>query len=267
MGVSRLAWRGNSGSHKDTSKKVTVAIPEPVAIPQPTEPEIVPVETVLPEIVPLEVIPQEPILTGLESMEEDMIELRPIVIVIPTLDQARAEKIADLALLSAGCDARVVIVSGPARGFTKTVNDGIRQTVDEDICIMNDDIIDFPDNWLAHLALKLRSNPHFGIIGPSGKSSTSPASHGRPGMKGIEECQQLSYWCVLLKREMIDRIGILDERFIHYCSDNEYNVRARKNGWKVIWMRSVYVDHKHHGSGLRTNWANQDKAMLKKVLG
>jgi len=187
---------------------------------------------------------------------------QPVAIIIPTLDQAKGEKTAKRALAAAGCDARVIIVSGSARGFTKTVNEGLKQTTDEDICLLNDDIIKFPQNWLSDMLGGLYSDERNGILGPSGKSGTAPASSGRPGMKGMRVCNQISYWCVVLRREMLDEIGYLDERYIHYCSDNEYNIRAKKAGWRCVWLRSVYIDHEHHGSGIRKEWALHDQKVF-----
>ena len=48
-------------------------------------------------------------------------------IIIPTLDAALGKSTGDLALLSAGMDARLIVVAGPKRGFTATVNDGLVQ--------------------------------------------------------------------------------------------------------------------------------------------
>ena len=100
---------------------------------------------------------------------------------------------------------------------------------------MNDDISGFPYGWLAALQHGLYARSRYGIAGPSGKSSTRPACDGQPGMSGLQTVQQLSFWCVLVKRAMIDDIGLLDERFIHYGSDNEYCHRAR---WASVWSRA-----------------------------
>ena len=59
--------------------------------------------------------------------------MNDIAIVIPTLDAARGADTGKLALLHAGCDARLIVVDGPARGFTKTVNEGLRQATTEDV--------------------------------------------------------------------------------------------------------------------------------------
>ena len=83
-------------------------------------------------------------------------------------------------------------------------------------------------------------------------------------MTGLEAVRQLSFWCVLIKRQLIDEIGLLDERFIHYCSDNDYCNRAHKKGWKCVWVKGVYLEHKHHGSGLCSTWKQHDQRELRK---
>ena len=191
--------------------------------------------------------------------------MNPIAIVIPTLDPKRGKATGRLAMLHAGCDARLIVVDGPMRGFTKTVNDGLRRTKPtEDVCILNDDVTWFPIGWLAALQRALYSNPRYGIAGPSGRSA-SATRDGKLGDTGLKVVSQLSFWCVLLKRQMIDQLGLLDERFIHYCSDNEYCLRAIKKGWRCVWVKSVYLEHRHHGSGLRSQWKVHDQRLLARM--
>ena len=188
-------------------------------------------------------------------------------IIIPTIDIGRAEVTAAMALLNAGTDARVDIVGGEPRGFTATVNEGLaRLRPGEDACILNDDITGFPYGWLAALRAGLYAREDYGIAGPSGKSSTRPACEGVPGMVGLEDVVQLSFWCVLVKRTALDALGPLDARFIHYGSDNEYCHRARKQGWRLVWVRGVYLEHRHHGSGIRNEWWERDRRLLAEVL-
>lgn len=189
-----------------------------------------------------------------------------IAIVIPTLDATRGENTGKLALHMAGMKTRLIVSAGPKRGFTKTVNDGIRQTKNDDICILNDDVSEFPSGWLATLHRALYSNPKYGIVGPSGKSSTPPASDGRPGMHGIQVVEQLPFWCVLIRRKLIDTIGLLDESFKHNASDYWYCTQARKAGWSCVWVRDVYLKHQHHGSGLITEWWKENHILLKQKM-
>lgn len=186
--------------------------------------------------------------------------MNPIAIIIPTLDADLAHRTGKLALIHANTTARLIVSNGPARGFTKTANDGMRQAEsNEDVCILNDDIHWFLLGWLSTLQRALYSDPRYAIAGPSGKSSTAPVRDGMLGGQGIEEVDNLPFWCVLIKRSVIKRLGVLDEAFIHYASDNHYCARVRKAGLKCIWVRDVWISHQHHGSGLKFDWKLHDE--------
>jgi len=185
-----------------------------------------------------------------------------IAIVIPTLDSARGESTGKLALRTAGIETHLIISAGPRRGFTKTVNDGIRQTKNDDVCILNDDVSGFPSGWLNTLRQAIYSHPKYGIAGPSGKSSTPPTNFGKPSMHGIQVVDRLPFWCVLIRRKLIDTIGLLDESFKHYGSDYWYCTQVRKAGWNCIWVRDVFLVHQQHGSGFSSEWQRCDHMLL-----
>lgn len=52
-----------------------------------------------------------------------------------------------------------------------------------------------------------------------------------------------SFACVLIKKEVFDDIGLLDDGFFMYFEDTEYCYRAKKNGWKTINIPSSKVVH------------------------
>ena len=192
--------------------------------------------------------------------------MNPIAIVIPTLNETLGEKTGRLAKLASAFPSRVIVVGGPKRGFTLTVNEGLHQLEpNEDVCILNDDVSGFHHGWLATLRRALYSNDKYGIVGPSGKSGGISRT-GKPNESGLVVCDQLSFWCVVIKREVIDHIGILDERFIHYASDNEYCIRARRKGWKIVWVKDVFLKHVGHGYGLQTAWKQKDHHELNRYL-
>lgn len=148
------------------------------------------------------------------------------------------------------------------QGFTKTINRGLRQLKSgEDALLLNDDVNDFSQNWLETLRKVLHSDKSYGICGPSGRSKAGPMNAGKPGQKGTQIVRQLSFWCVLMKRAMIDELGLLDEAFIHYRSDNWYCHVMKRKGWKCVWARAVFLKHRHHGSGMRGKWRSHDKAI------
>lgn len=49
--------------------------------------------------------------------------------------------------------------------------------------------------------------------------------------------------CMLIRREVVDQIGYLDERFFAYQEDADYCFRAMKAGWQVIYFPEAHVIH------------------------
>ncbi len=50
--------------------------------------------------------------------------------------------------------------------------------------------------------------------------------------------------CMLIKREVIDSVGIFDERYFLYLEDLELSTRIKEAGWKIVFDPSVYLWHK-----------------------
>lgn len=189
-----------------------------------------------------------------------------ILIVIPTLNPDQGLDIGRRAQASAACDTRLVVAHDEkGQGFTKTANQGLRQRKPgEDICLLNDDITTFIYGWLKVLDHVLHANPQRGIVGPSGKSA-GPAKAGQLGGYGTQAVYMLPFWCVLINHRLLDQIGYLNEELIHYSSDTLYCHHAKTNGWKVEWIRSVYLWHQHEGSGFRKLWRKRDSETFKRL--
>jgi GT2 family glycosyltransferase len=60
--------------------------------------------------------------------------------------------------------------------------------------------------------------------------------------------QWTSFACALLRREMIEEIGFMDEGFFLYFEDVEYCRRARKAGWEIVHNPQARVVHLRGGS-------------------
>lgn len=52
----------------------------------------------------------------------------------------------------------------------------------------------------------------------------------------------------LLRRDMLDAIGLFDERFFMYYEDMDLAWRARSQGWKIRYVPQAIVRHVHSGS-------------------
>lgn len=87
------------------------------------------------------------------------------------------------------------------------------------------------------------SDPELGIVSPK------IIGHGqewqmRPSQHPLTYCPFAAFICVYLKREMIDNVGLLDERFEQYGHDDvDYCVRARLAGFKIAVAADIAVKH------------------------
>lgn len=63
-----------------------------------------------------------------------------------------------------------------------------------------------------------------------------------------EPVEWLSFASVLLRAEMVEAIGMMDEGFFLYSEDTEYCWRARRAGWDVVWEAGARVTHYRGGS-------------------
>lgn len=61
--------------------------------------------------------------------------------------------------------------------------------------------------------------------------------------KQTEKVPWGTFACAMIRREMVEEIGKLDERFFNYSSDAEYCCRAWANNWEVWYTGDVTVYH------------------------
>lgn len=60
------------------------------------------------------------------------------------------------------------------------------------------------------------------------------------------ECRPVGYLmsaCWMIKREVIEKIGLLDEKIFYAPEDAEYCIRAWKSGYRVIYCGNVQIVH------------------------
>lgn len=72
------------------------------------------------------------------------------------------------------------------------------------------------------------------------------------------EVEMLSGAAVLVKREVIQEVGGFDERFHMYGEDNEWCLRMRRAGWKLVFEPEAVVMHRGAASSLK-RWDSLEK--------
>lgn len=153
-----------------------------------------------------------------------------------------------------------LIVSEKNLGFAGGCNLGMRAANGEEICLLNSDTIVTP-NWLKLLKNALYSDEKIGMAGPV-TNSAARQKISVPILKNKQEiydfakyyaketkpsynnCFNLIFFCVLIKREVYTRIGGLDESFFPgNFEDDDYSIRARLAGFKLTVANNVFIYH------------------------
>ncbi len=56
--------------------------------------------------------------------------------------------------------------------------------------------------------------------------------------------------CLLVRREALQQVGLLDEGYFMYCEDSDWCLRFRQAGWKLFYVPAAEMLH-HHGASSR----------------
>lgn len=139
-----------------------------------------------------------------------------------------------------------VIYNKENLGFAGGVNVGIRAASKEsNICLMNADA-EPQWLWLEEMYNTVRANPNAGIIGSLGNQVAS--GWQRVGLfKEDTVVPNLMGYCMLIMREVIDKIGLFDERYKIGCyEDNDIGMRAMMAGYQLMISAKSLVIHKAH---------------------
>jgi GT2 family glycosyltransferase len=142
-------------------------------------------------------------------------------------------------------------------GFVKAVNQGVVVSDAPYLCIMNNDTI-AASGWLEEMVDVIEANPSIGLLNPSsntsgqfpGEKSIEEYALTLKGFKGqIQELYTCRGFCMLVTKEAIKRVGLLDEIYhVGYFDDTDYCKRAQKLGYKTARAKAAYVYHKENVS-------------------
>lgn len=145
-------------------------------------------------------------------------------------------------------------------GFPAGCNQGIAVATGDNILLLNNDTI-VTRNWLTNLLQALYSSDDIGAVGPVTNNlsyyQTIPveyesladmhqfaASHNIANPDKWEPRVKLVGYCMLIKREVIDKIGTLDERFTPgNFEDDDYSFRMLLAGYKLLLCKDTFIHH------------------------
>jgi len=160
----------------------------------------------------------------------------------------------------------LLLETGRNLGFAGGNNVGIRHAMSQRvdyIWLLNNDTEPHPDA-LLELVNKAASNPRFGAVGSALMYAHDPSCVQAWGGGRINVWIGRSFhtlvpqddgWfdyitaaSVLIPRQALEDIGLLDEGFFLYWEDGDLSFRLRKKGWKLGVAAGSTVLHKEHAS-------------------
>jgi len=163
-----------------------------------------------------------------------------------------------LAALEGGGKMRVeVVFNSQNEGFARGINRGMRQSQAPYLCLLNNDIV-VTGGWLAEMIKVAESAPEVGIVNPSsnnfGLRFNTPLEESVQGLRKLSgrwvEMNACVGFCMLIKREVIKKVGFLDDRYGYaYFEDTDYSRRAQAAGYKCVMAKGCYVYHAEGKSG------------------
>lgn len=153
-----------------------------------------------------------------------------------------------------------VILNNENLGFPKGCNQGMAISQGDNILFLNNDVIVTP-NWLSNLNICLYSSNYIGAVGAvtnyASNYQSIPANYKTTeemiafseknnvsNENQWEEKLKLIGFCLLIKKEVIEKVGFLDERFSPgNFEDDDYSFRIRKAGYKLMLCKDAFVHH------------------------
>jgi O-antigen biosynthesis protein len=150
-------------------------------------------------------------------------------------------------------------------GFAKGCNQGLDIATGQAILFLNNDTI-VTKNWLESMITLLYSDEKIGMVGPVSNYVNGPQQIP-VDYSDIEAIQDFSSkycesqrgksklvlrlvgFCLLVRRELLDKIGGFDERF-EYGSfeDDDLCLRAVKSGYQLQIVMDSFVHHHGHAT-------------------
>ena len=150
------------------------------------------------------------------------------------------------------------------RFYARGNNQGIILSNAKYVVTLSNDVF-VTDNWLTKLVSIMENHPHVGLLSPLTDNTGSFAPNAKYAIakfrlpidgKPLEQINSLaerfgacfmdiSMFCAMIRREAIEKIGLLDERFFILGNDDDYCDRIRLGGYMTGVALNCFVYHKH----------------------
>ena len=146
-------------------------------------------------------------------------------------------------------------------GFPVACNQGMKAARGDQIVLLNNDTIVTP-GWLRRMIEAMNTAPDIGLVGPRSNSVSGPQQIAQVGYNALTELDgwawewgkrrrgevmpvsRLVGFCLLIRQEVIEQVGVFDERFgLGNFEDDDLAKRAQAAGWKLLIANDSFIHH------------------------
>lgn len=156
-------------------------------------------------------------------------------------------------------------------GFVKATNQGITASRSAPyVCLLNNDT-EVRENWVAMLLEPFRDS-QCGIVGPAATQGGWQARQQRPSPSKYQRlgALNLAFFCALISRRVIKRVGLLDEGYgMGFGDDDDYCERVKAAGFRLYFRRDLVITHNHRTTFERhiPNWREAQRENIARFTG
>jgi len=206
----------------------------------------------------------------LDSIDRQTRNLRYEIIVI---DNASAD--GSVAMIKSAYPQVKLIENQENIGFAAANNQGLSLARGRYLLLLNSDSVVL-DNAIDHMVAFADENPAAGLFGCrvlNADHSLQPTCYMYPSLlnlllsstylykifphSGFFNRESIAHWqrddirevqavtgCfMLVRREVIQQVGLMDDRYFMYCEETDWCYRIRQSGWKILFYPHARIIH------------------------
>ena len=201
------------------------------------------------------------------SCLNSLLQVLPSTVHVLVVDNSSTDD--SVSQIRAAYPAVTLVETGENLGYAGGNNVGIRYALEhgaESVCILNNDIIVEP-GFLGPLLAALRNDPAIGVVTPLIAGLDTPeivwalgssVNWSTAAVTRLHTGEKVSEWrgqpplavdvasgaAMLVKREVFDQVGLMDEDFFLYYEETDWCLQVQRAGYKIMAVPESVVFHK-----------------------